>query len=376
MAYVAGKSGNFTISGTKGFSGMIEWTEEYDIVTNASMLTVNLKLMSTKYSSVTSSGDVTYWPNGTIKVDNNAIMTMSSINGSHALEFMYLNYWWNIRGGGGGYASFPVQYGPIYHDADGNKTITIALDMTLATIGGVGGHGASIVGSQQISLTSIPRRATITEAPNFFDNEKPTIKYSNPAGSNVTSLRACITLDGSNENVDASVAVAYRDLPPNGTSYTFNDITAEELYKIQYATTGGNSRKVWFKIKTVIGDYVGNHQVERTFTISNPNPTFSPVISDNDSTMFNLTGNPKMLVKYYSDAKITPNATAVKGASLETVKVTCNGKAMTNSIIENVESDTFVFYAKDNRGNETTKIVTPSDGLYSFVNYIKLSCYR
>ena len=256
----------------------------------------------------------------------------------------------------------------VAHDSEGKKTVSCSASFTTGVSSG------TITASKSSVLTDIPRFAYLVSAPDFNDEQKPTITYSNPAGANVTSLQACITLDGSDPNVDASVAVAYRNIPVTGTSYTFNDITANELYQMQYATTGGNSRKVWFKIKTVIGDTSGSSQLERTFTIANPKPTINPTITDSDSTIAAITGNNKTLVKYYSNASITINAAAVKAATLTSSSVTCGGKSPVNGVIENIESNSFVFYAKDSRGNETTRTVTPSDGIFSFVNYVKLTC--
>lgn len=255
----------------------------------------------------------------------------------------------------------------VTHDNNGNAIIPLSIETNIY-------NGVLQTSSGTWTLDSNERFATLTSAPNFNDEERPTITYSNPAGTNVTSLQACITLDGSDPNVDASVVVAYRDIPLNGTSYTFTDITANELYMMQYATTGGNSRKVWFKIKTVIGNNTGYSQLEKTFTIANPNPTISPSIVDTDSAIIALTGNNKTLVRYHSDVSIVANASAVKAATLDTVRITCANRTPVNGTIENVDSSTFVFYAKDSRGNETTKIVTPSDGLFSFVNYVKLTC--
>lgn len=255
------------------------------------------------------------------------------------------------------------------HDNEGKKSITCSASFATGTT-----SSGTITASASSALTDIPRFTYLVSAPNFNDEEKPTITYVNPAGSNVVSLQACITLDGSDPNVDASVAVAYRNIPVDGTSYTFNDITADELYAIHYATTGGNSRKVWFKIKTVIGSTTGYSQLERTFTIANPNPVINPTIIDTDSTITAITGNNKTLVRYYSNASVNINAYAVKAATLVSSSVTCGGKSPVNGIIENIESSSFVFSATDNRGNITTKTVTPADGIFSFVDYVKLTC--
>lgn len=252
----------------------------------------------------------------------------------------------------------------VVHDIEGKKTIYCSASFTTGVSSG------TITASASKALTDIPRFAILESAPNFNDEEKPTITYSNPAGANVTSLQACITLDGSDPNVDASVAVTYKDLPVNGTSYTFNDITSDELYSIQYATTGSNSRKVWFKIKTEIGGNIGYSQLERTFTIANPNPVINPVITDTNATTVALTGDSSKLVRYYSNARIAIAAYAVKAATITEQRVTCGGVTLTaDGTINGVTTNNFVFTAKDNRGNTTTKTVTPS-----LVNYIKPTC--
>lgn len=257
----------------------------------------------------------------------------------------------------------------VNHDVNGNATIVVSLSTNIYT-------GVIRTSEGTWTLDSNPRFATLISASDFYDNKNPTITYSNPAGSNVTSLQACIAMDGSDPNVDASVAVAYRDIPVNSTSYTFTDITADELYRIHYATTGGNSRKIWFKLKTVIGSSTHREQLERTFVITNPEPIINPSITDNDSTIRAITGDStgKTLVRHYSDALVNIGASAVKAATLVSTSVTCDKKSPVNGVISNISDGTFTFYAKDNRGNETTRVVTPSDGLYSFVNYVRLTC--
>lgn len=368
MAYVTGKNGVIAIPGKNGFSGQLIWSEKYDVSTNASSLTMTLQLKATQYYSG-------YYPNGTIKVNDAEVFVMNSLKGTHYIDFPYHDTWRDIKKSSGELA-FPITYGPIYHDSTGKKAITIAVDLALNNNISGTGSGSKVSGSQSITLTDIPRFATITSATDFNDEEKPTITYSNPAGTSVTSLQACISLDGSDPNVDASVAVKYRNIPVTGTSYTFDDITAAELYAIQYATTGGNTRKVYFKIKTVIGDTVGYSQVERTFTIANPNPVINPTIIDTDESIIEITCDNKILVKHYSNASVSSNAYAVKAAVLESTKVTCGSKSVNgqNGVINDIDSGTFTFYAKDSRGNETTEVVTPSSGLFTFVDYVRPTC--
>ena len=247
------------------------------------------------------------------------------------------------------------------HNSDGTGTCVIG-----ATIKGPKGttmEGRSVSASEIVTLDTIPRGAVITSAPNFTDEENPTITYSNPAGNTVTALEACISLDSSNDDV------AYRSISKTGTSYTFN-LTEAERNVLRAATTDGNTRTVIFYIRTTIGSSLLYSASSRTFTVTEPNPTINPSVTDNNNTTYNLTGNRNTLVKYYSNAAVTIGAAAVKGATLVSQKVTCGNKSLTaNGTINAVESGTFVFTATDSRGNTTTKTVTQP-----FVEYIKLTC--
>ena len=221
----------------------------------------------------------------------------------------------------------------------------------------------STTGSKTVTLDTIPRFAVITAAPNFNDEENPTITYSNPAGKQVGSLQACISFDKSADDI------VYRDISKTGTSYTFN-LTSAERDVLRAATTTSNSRTVYFFVRSTIGNAKDTDNLGRTLTIKNPKPTINPTIKDTNSTTVALTGDSSILVKYYSNAAVTIGAAAVKKASLKSQKVVCGNKSLTaNGTMTAIESNSFVFTATDSRGNTTTKTVKPS-----FVNYVKLTC--
>lgn len=249
----------------------------------------------------------------------------------------------------------------VSHNANGEGSCYL-----YAKVNGPGGttmEGTSVSGSQTVALDTIPRFASIVSAPDFNDEENPTITYSNPAGSNVTLLEACISLDGSTDDI------AYRSISKTGTSYTFQ-LTEAERNVLRAATTGGNSRTVIFIVRTHIGGSMGYGSLRKTFTIKNPNPIINPTITDSNSTTYALTGDRNKLIRYYSNAAVTIGASAVKQASLTSKKVTCGSKSLTaDGTMNAVESDKFVFTATDSRGNTTVKTVT-----VPFVEYIRLTC--
>ena len=97
----------------------------------------------------------------------------------------------------------------ISHNSAGAASFSASVSAAIYTF------AVNCSGSDSWSLTSIPRQATITSAPNFNDEANPSITYSNPAGSAVTTLQACISLTGSTDDI------AYRNITKTGTSYTF-----------------------------------------------------------------------------------------------------------------------------------------------------------
>ena len=116
-------------------------------------------------------------------------------------------------------------------------------------------------GSASVSYTlpTIPRQGKILTAPDFTDEDNPTITYENPAGNAVTTLQACISLVGSKDDIK------YRDISKTGTSYTFN-LTSEERKLLRDATPNG-SRTVMFYVRTEIGSSTFYSTLDRTFTV-------------------------------------------------------------------------------------------------------------
>ncbi len=244
------------------------------------------------------------------------------------------------------------------HNNDGSRSFTASAQGAL--------YSSSInsTGSGSWSLTAIPRQATITSAPNFNDEQSPVLKYSNPAGNAVTSLQACISLDGSASDI------AYRDISKTGTSYTFNLTTAERNV-LRNACKTAKSRTVKFYIRTTIGGENYHSSVTKTLSIVNAAPTLSPTVTDSNTVTVALTGSNAKFVKYCSNAAFAFNEATLKGATIKSRKVTCGGKSSTSAsgTLSAVESGTFVFTVTDSRGFTTSKTLTKT-----LVNYVKKSC--
>lgn len=260
------------------------------------------------------------------------------------------------------------------HNADGKKSITIS---TWAN-GTAGSNGPSssvsdsndCKASDTITLDAIPRGATILTAENFNDEGNPIITYSNPAGTAVTSLEACIS-----DNDGATLYADYRPISKDANgSYTFK-LEPDEREALLKATRNmkyDSTMYVRFYVRTKIGDYTNHSYLTRKFNVVNSAPSISPKVIDTNDVTRTLTGdNGATLVKYYSNAQFVVNATPKKQGEITSIYVR-NGSQTSSSAsgtFNSVTSATTTFSVTDSRANNVQQPVTNK-----WVEYIKLTC--
>ena len=245
----------------------------------------------------------------------------------------------------------------ISHNTDGTKSFSASVEA------GIYSYAVNKSGSATFTLNAIPRKATITAANNFTDEDNPTINYSNLAGDNVTSLKACISIDGSKDDI------AYRDISKTGTTYTFN-LTEAERNVLRSATKDSNTLKIKFCIQTVIGGETYTHYLEKMMTIVYAIPSVTFTAQDNNSSTVALTGDNQKLIKYHSNISYSISATPKKGATIASYKITCGGTTLTTATgtFNNVETDIIEYTVTDSRGNAYNGRKT-----FTQIAYIKLT---
>lgn len=328
-------SGSFNTSGYEGRYLTFSWTATQDIATNTSTISWTLKGAGT--------GEAGYYMSGPFKV---VIAGAEVYTNSGRIEL---------------YNGTLVASGTkkLTHDTAGKKSFSASVEAAIWSA------SVNCKGSGSWTLNNIPRKATVSTAPNFNDEENPKITYSNPAGNSVTSLQACIALsDGS------TIVVPYRDINKLGASYTFS-LTTEERTALRKATPKSNTLTVRFYIKTVIGGANYYHYIAKTLTITHGDPTLSPSAEDVNTTTLALTGDRNVFIKGYSNVAFKTNATALKNSTIASQSVVCGSKSATTATgtLVGVDSNIVTFTATDSRGNTTTQTKT-----YTLVNYVDLTC--
>lgn len=208
--------------------------------------------------------------------------------------------------------------------------------------------------SSSYSLNVSPAGATLASAPDFTDEQNPTITYSNPAGNNVTSIQACISFDSSKDDVK------YRDIPKTGTSYTFN-LTEEERNVLRNGTLG-KTRTVIFYVTTVVGGATFYSTITKTLSIVNANPTFTASqisYTDARKVLFGISGNAEdnqNIVQNQSSLSVTFGAASGnKGAKISQYALSVNGVTKTATASGSVS------FGEINSSQDVTLSVTVTD---------------
>lgn len=219
-------------------------------------------------------------------------------------------------------------------------------------------------GAMSISLPRVQLYAEIKTAQSFIDTESPSITYYNPAK---VPLSAYLSLDGQTP----LTAIQYPEI--EGVWFTF-DITDAERETIRRAAKNSVSIPIYYVLVSNGGALADEVQVvERTVTIADCNPVISNV-SFYDTLHVDLTGNRDIIILNDNLVEYSFTAVASKSATLTSISVSCGTKTitdMTQGIIQDAKSGTFVITVTDSRGLTTTHTVKKQT-----IDYVRPTCYQ
>lgn len=265
------------------------------------------------------------------------------------------------------------------HKDDGSRTVGImfnfAANGAYKMVNGVETQIFSTAGSMAgyvettFVLDPIAMQGVIYTAPNFNDEESPTITYAMPA--KCTEAYVGIALNGS------TMTVPYRAVAVSSSSYTFNFTESEKKALWKILAQGTDTAEARFYIKTTYQGNTLTYYEPRTLTIINYMPTLDPEVYDNNTDIVNrLTGNKWNIVRYASIAKWSTGGKAYKGATISTQTVK-NGETTqygASGTMANVTSPTFNFTILDSYGRNATATYHLEESLGQFIPYVRLTC--
>lgn len=240
----------------------------------------------------------------------------------------------------------------VYHNADGTRWIDIIWSW------GVNSSWGQFVkpsGSFGTGLNRIPRTSSVS-CTDFNIGSAATININR----NASSFTHTLTYSFGN----ASGTIADRTSTISVGWQTPTSLFAQ----IPNSTSGWGTITCY----TYSGDtLIGTSTCRFNAYVVNSNPSVSVSIVDTNSTTLNLTGDQNKLIKYYSNARIVVNATALNSSSIRSYSIKCDdGKSSTASsaTFNKVESGKFTIVVTDSRGLSTTVSVSKT-----MIDYIKLA---
>lgn len=247
----------------------------------------------------------------------------------------------------------------IPHSIDGSKSFSFSYTLDYSYFTLLAPYRTAVKsGSDTAALDAIPQIKLRTVPSTFTDEETLTITYYNDAGDSLRTLQACLTFDGTKDDI------AYRDVPKTNTLYyTFNFTSAEKTLLRNNIKTGTSTTiGVYLRAITATGELIESKRWI-TYSIANGLPALNPIVYDTHQKALELTGaSGNYFIKGISRAFFNTRAQAQKGATIEYQRIICGSTTLDDytsntGYIDNVDSNTFYFLVQDNRGNVTRDAV-------------------
>lgn len=357
MAYIAGNSGSKSFTMGTYFQVWVDWSETYDLELNKSIVSVRLYLYSDTYGEV-------WYPDGTITVDGSAVVEMDMTSpATHWTNGSIYNTWQEVVNQGSNGAPPPWSSGEISHNADGSKSVEIAINNLQLYRSD---KGSLTLGSTSftVELTTIPRASTIGAtdanigAVSMIAVNRNSSAFTHSIAYKFGNLSGYITADGGVAPMEQKISAA---------SIAF---TVPESFYTQIPAA--KSGVCTLTCKTYSGDeQIGDAQTAQ-FTVTAAQSVSAPVVSgkveDSNAATIALTGNAAKLVRFCSNALCTISATAKNSATISQKKIGGVAVSGNTRTIAGIEATAVDFAAVDSRGYETAVSVN-----YELVPYVHLT---
>lgn len=199
----------------------------------------------------------------------------------------------------------------IQHNSNGTKNFSASAEAGIYTV------AVNCKGSGTFTLPTINRYAIIQTAPNFTDEENPTITFTNP---NNSDLQLKIEAGG-------NTGLIVKDKVTKNSPYTFQ-LTTAERNALRALAPNSNTLTVRFTVGTYVNGSVANWSyIDRTMTIVNANPTVGSLsYYDSNSTTTAITQNNQLIIRNKSNLMFNiASLQAIKGANLKSCNINING---------------------------------------------------
>lgn len=262
----------------------------------------------------------------------------------------------NVNGSGGFSRNGNIT---ITHDENGDKSVSMSVRAALYS------SAVNCTGSKTYALDHIDRYAIIDSATDFTDEGNPTVVYSNPAGSDLTTdiyvRLKWLDNGGTEQTTDWS-----SQLSDDGGTYTF-DLT-DYRDTLRRSCRYSETLSVTVDLKSTMNGVEYHDTKVITMSIEGANPWINPIAyRDSSSRVVSITGNNQIIVQAQSVLHIYSNMVfGYKYAGISQVLLNFNGTDYPMSYSNNTASAdinrpnysgtfTATITATDTRGKQSSR---------------------
>ena len=240
----------------------------------------------------------------------------------------------------------------VTHNQDGSKTINVSSGWSSEP------WGWSNTASANVDLPKIDRYPMIITAPDFSDEDSPTMTYTTTLGFEGATVEAGIF-----DSTGTTAYASYREINVENGSYTFS-LTTEERNALRNATPNSNTMNVMFKIRTTTTNSVEYFSTSvKQLRIVNADPTMTYTITETNQKVIDLLGtSANTIIENVSQLNFNVVPTTYKSATVQ--RVLCGNRYDINNRISKYESPYSIDIPVK---SENTFIVVVYDSRYNIV---------
>lgn len=337
-------SGSFskTIRTDGAYTLRVDWTATQSVANNTSIIKAKV-YFTNLYALYISARSATLNINGVDYTFSNAAINTT---GEHLLA--------------------TITSGPIAHNSDGSKTVSISCTWPLnATISGV--TYWNVVASDSVVLDSIPRKSTLSVADGTLETAQ-TLTITE-ADSSFTHRLVYSCGDSSGYILGSS-----------SSQSTSNSVSWTPPLSLAANNTTGTSVSIRFRLYTYTsgGTLIGDNLYTKIFTIpASVKPSVSFTVADSTGYLSTYGG----YVQSKSKFQIAVTASGSQGSTISAYKTTADGKTytdakVTTAVIANSGTLSISVTVTDSRGRTATANKSVTVLAYAAPKITALSAYR
>lgn len=263
----------------------------------------------------------------------------------------------------------------LWHNTDGTRSFSVHIQ------GGINTFAVNVSGDKNFDLDTIPRKATITYASDFTDQDNPSISFNNPGGFPLSVWL---------EPNPIGTHICEKTNIPNTGTYTW-DLTPAEREQLRNSCSGRDCAVrigIYSNITGVAYDSNYTDYRDKKYTITENDAT-KPVVTmgvslNNGSLPSAFDG---MYIQGKSRVDVSISASAKYNAKIQSYSANVAGKTydsakFTSDVIQSSGNVDIIGYAKDSReftGSEkqTVNVIEYSKPLViPLVSENAILCYR